>query len=485
MIRSVTIDGPLTLDDYEAVGHLAPAVRELRHEARALVPALRGRKVWMLSSTAQGGGVAEMLPRMVATLRELGADTEWIVLEPGRPEFFQLTKRLHNLIHGAGDPDLGAAERELYDEVSQAGAAALQPRLGPGDLLVVHDPQPLGIGAILRRATSVRAVWRCHIGLDERTEATRSVWRFLRPHASVYDHAVFSAPEYIPSYLGGHASVIHPALDPLGPKNRELHLHQLTSVLRNAELVRAPVPGLMPAFEAPAERLLPDGSWAPACKMDDLELLFRPVVVQISRWDRLKGFEPLLEAFVRLKSRRHTDALRQRRLELVRLVLAGPDPVSVADDPEATEVLDALVERYRALSPSLQADVALLSLPMRSLEQNALMVNALQRCASVVVQNSLREGFGLTATEAMWKRIAVLGTQACGLRQQIRPGLHGLLVHDATDAAEIADALDELLGDPEMRDRFGREAQRRVHDEFLIFNQLRRWLETLADLPTR
>jgi trehalose synthase len=209
--------------------------------------------------------------------------------------------------------------------------------------------------------------------------------------------------------------------------------------------------------------------------------------VQVSRWDRLKGFAPLLDAFVKLK-RRHRAGLGdipRRRLELLRLLLVGPDPSSVHDDPEGLEVLEELTQKYLALDRKVQPDVVLLTLPMQSRQENALMVNAIQRCASLVVQNSIHEGFGLTATEAMWKRNAVVGSQACGLRQQIRDGLDGRLVPDANDPDGIAEVLFSMLNDWNARERMARTGQRRVYKEFLIFTQLRRWLRALTETATR
>ena len=144
-------------------------------------------------------------------------------------------------------------------------------------------------------------------------------------------------------------------------------------------------------------------------------------------------------------------------------------------------MLRGLIDRYRRLPHWLQEDVAIVSLPMGSRDENALMVNALQRCASVVAQNSLREGFGLTVTEAMWKQCGVLGSRACGIRQQIRDGVDGRLISDSKDPRLIADQLDAMLDDLPGRHRLGHSAQRRVHDEFLVFTQVRRWLETLTE----
>lgn len=484
MIETVSVDEMLTLDDYQAHIHLSEAVRSLRTEARALVPHLEGRTVWMVNSTARGGGVAEMMPRMITIFRELGVDVKWVVIGSDKPDFFTLTKRLHNLIHGSGDPGLGSAEREVYAAVSRENADALRPLVRPGDLLVVHDPQPLGSGAILRRELDVRSVFRCHIGLDGSTAQTRAAWEFLKPHADVYDHAVFTAPEYIPDFLAGRAGIIRPAIDPLGHKNRDLLVPRLVGILCNAGLVAEQHPVVPARYAEMATRLAPDGRFAPAHDNGGVGLLFRPIVTQISRWDRLKGFKPLLDGFIRLKERAGSAAAgspHRRRLELVRLVLAGPDPAAVADDPEAQEVLQELTAAYTALPPALQADVALVSLPMAVRRENELIVNALQRCSSVVVQNSLQEGFGLTVTEAMWKRAPVLGSRACGIRQQIRDGVDGRLIQHPEAPEEIAARLDALLEDVAGRIQLGQNAQRRVNDEFLVFTQVRNWLATLAD----
>jgi trehalose synthase len=483
VLQQISVEAHLTLEDYGAYAHLQPPLQELRAEARVLVPELAGRRILMVSSTAQGGGVAEMMPKVVSLLREVGVPTEWLVMGSERPEFFVLTKRLHNLIHGVGDPRLGAEEKSLYEEVSRENAALLAAHVRPQDLLVIHDPQPMGCGALVRRELGTSSVWRCHIGLDQENDATRAAWEFLRPWAEPYDHAVFSAPEYIAPYLAGRATVSYPTIDPLSHKNRELSVHKLQGVLCNSGLAVEHAPVLTPAFDHQARRLSPSGEWVSAIT-DPMGLMFRTLVVQISRWDRLKGFAPLLDAFVLLKTRHleRAEGLHRRRLEIVRLVLAGPDPASVADDPEGVEVIEELSGRYLALPTHLQRDVALLSLPMASRKENALMVNALQRCASLVAQNSLEEGFGLTVTEAMWKQRPVLGTRACGIRHQVREGIDGHLVADPEDPEELAAALDALLADPAQRHHMGNSGQRRVHSQFLVFSQILDWLRMLSEL---
>ncbi len=410
-------------------------------------------------------------------------------MKPRDAAFFKLTKRLHNLIHNFGRPEISAGEKTIYRTVSREAADSLMKILGPEDILVVHDPQPLGAGAELKRRTGIRCIWRCHIGLDRRTRSTNAAWEFLQPHALAYDHAVFSAVEYIPAYLVGNASVIYPAIDPLSHKNRDLSAHKLVGILCNAGLMKSPHPVLTPDWEHRALRLHPGGRFLPAQDKDGVGLMFRPIVTQVSRWDELKGWMPLLEGFLRLKQKYHRSRLsssrRRHRIDIARLVLAGPDPSAIQDDPEGQRVLTSLCRAFRRLKPEDQESVALLSLPMASAKQNHLMVNVIQRCSTVVVQNSLQEGFGLTATEAMWKRVPVLGSSACGLRLQIRDRIDGRLTGNPRDADEIAETLDDMLANPLQRELYGRNAQRRVYDHFLVFTQVENWLRRLAEVAAR
>ena len=479
------------LEDYEANAHLATATADLKAEAVAIADRLSGRTVWQVSSTATGGGVAEMLPPTVKLLRDLGINAQWIVIGSRDPGFFELTKHIHNLIHGTGDSRLGTAERELFERVNRENAIALRELVSPGDIVVVHDPQSLPLAGLLQEAVPLRTIWRCHIGLDVENTATRSAWNFLGPYLDAYDHAVFSAPEYIPERLAGRATVIHPGIDPLSLKNRELGLRETVEVLCNGGLVPAPSPTVHEPYPVQAQRVLPDGTLGAVNGEESIGLLTRPIVTQISRWDRLKGFLPLMRAFALLKQAAeaadpHADALQRRRLKLVRLVLAGPEPGGVADDPEATGVIEELRRHYVGMPPAVQRDIALLMLPMQSAEQNALMVNALQRASTIVVQNSLREGFGLTIAEAMWKRVPVLtNSRACGPRQQVRDGLDGRSVRNPEDEGELQRVLNEMLADTQGRLRWGRTAQRHVYDRFLIMAQLRSWARLIGTLLDR
>lgn len=477
---------PRSLDDYAAIAHLAQLTDELVAEAKTVAPDLQGRTIWMVNSTATGGGVAEMLVTMVPLLNDLGIRTEWVVLGADDERFFRATKHVHNLLHGEGEATLGDDERALYENVNRANAAELSRMVKPGDILVVHDPQPLPLARILRETTELTAIWRCHIGSDEENAATRAGWAFLAPYLDAYDSMVFSAPEYVPKQFADRSRVINPGIDPLAEKNRELTVHALVAVMCNGGLAVSPGPTLRAPFLALAERVLPDGRLVPASVSDDIGLLTRPIVTQVSRWDRLKGFGPLMQAFADLKRSVYDadpDSPHRRRLDLVRLVLAGPDTESIQDDPEGREVFDALITAYRDLHPAIQDDIAIVCLPMRSAKENALIVNALQRTSTIVVQNSLREGFGLTIAEAMWKRVPVLSnSRACGPRQQVRDGQDGRLIADPRDVTELRQVLNAMLADRVARRRWGRSAQRRVHDRFLNLDQLQSWARLLHDV---
>lgn len=306
--------------------------------------------------------------------------------------------------------------------------------------------------------------------------------------ALAYDRTVFTLKVYVPSLLSERAAIIPPGLDPLAHKNRELSVQKAAGILIDSALAATMHPPLAPPFPAPALRLQADGSFSPAVFPEDLGLLFRPILTQISRWDRLKGFGPLLDAFVLLKTRKHVQSrgdLHQRSLDNARLVLAGPEPADVQDDPEASETLANLCQKWRMMPPELQREVAILKLPLTSVKENALMVNALQRCSTIVAQNSIREGFGLTVAEAMWKARPVIGSATAGIEAQLIQKVTGCIVDDPEDTAAVADTIDTMFSDPKRNEVWGRNARDQVKREFLIFNEVRRWLELLPEAGRR
>jgi trehalose synthase len=214
----------------------------------------------------------------------------------------------------------------------------------------------------------------------------------------------------------------------------------------------------------------------------DLGILFRPLVTQISRWDKLKGWVELMKSFCHLKENSKKYATSPEHLEYIqqsRLILGGPDPAYIADDPEGLGVFGELRDFYIRLPEIFQDDIAILELPMENIDENALIVNALQRMSTVVVQNSIQEGFGLTCTEAMYKGIPVLGTSACGLRQQLRDGEDGLMVQNPKNIYEIADLLGKMLESKEKRKYWSMNARKRVIDKFLIFSLIESWIKTI------
>ncbi|MCL2723138.1 MAG: glycosyltransferase [Polyangiaceae bacterium] len=477
MFEEIDVNEPIGLDDYESEDHLSADVAALRAEAAGLAPRLAGRTVWMVNSTSQGGGVAEMMPKLVSLLGEVGVRCRWGVIRSDRAAFFALTKRIHNMLHGQEGGSLDAQDRALFECVNRRNGNDLRGMLAPGDIVVIHDPQPLALGAFLKAEHGVITIFRSHIGLERETPSTEAAWAFLKPYAAV----VFTADAYAPSFLASRAVTIRPSIDPWSHKNRDLTPHKLMGVLCNAGLQRAAQPMVTPPFDHQAMRMGNAEGHPSVDAIEDIGLLYRPIVTQVSRWDRLKGFHPLLLAFVRLKERRMRGAIlpgdrHARRIELLRLVLAGPDPSSIQDDPDAQDVLHSLTTSYAKLSPELRRDIAIISLPMQSRKENALIVNAIQRCSTLIVQNSIEEGFGLTATEAMWKRGTVLGTRAYGLCCQIRDGMDGLLTKNPEDPEEIANHLDMLLSDGARRELMGNAAQRRVHAESLVFSQVAAWL---------
>ncbi|HEY0840962.1 MAG TPA: glycosyl transferase family 1, partial [Vulgatibacter sp.] len=217
---------------YRNLDHFDRMVTDL-HELGSQVSRLMGRsRAWMVSSTATGGGVAEVMPRTCSFLNDLGVDTRWMVLEPGDPEFFPITKRLHNMLHGSpGGPDLPEA-RMIYDRVS-AEAADDMGQVEGGDLVVIHDPQPAGIAVHLRRREPGRLAWRCHVGVPYRNASTEEAWTFLRPYLGIYDRLLFTRSSYVPEEWLARSGELCPGIDPYSHKNRPLRPYKLLGVLRS------------------------------------------------------------------------------------------------------------------------------------------------------------------------------------------------------------------------------------------------------------
>jgi len=432
---------------------------QFEHAAEVAREALAGGSVLNVNSTAVGGGVAEMLQTLLSYARGAGIDARWFVIE-GDPDFFAITKRIHNGLYGSpGDGgELGAAQHLHFERVQRQNADELLALIRPGDVVVVHDPQPAGLVAIAKSA-GARVVWRCHVGLDMPNEWSDRSWEFLRPYLAEAEAIIVSRAGFAPPWADpAQVHVIRPSIDPFSAKNEALSL-------RNARLALAYVGLLDGAIEAPpavsfARR---DGSPGRIDRRVDVVQTGTPppadvpLVVQISRWDRMKDMAGVMTGFVQ-----HVDPSLGAHL-----LLCGPAVTGVADDPEAAEVLDECTALWRRLPHAARSRVHLACIPMADPDENAAIVNAIQRHASVIVQKSLAEGFGLTVAEALWKRKPVIASAVGGIVDQIEDGEHGLLVRDPTDLEAFGVAVDALLRDRERAAQLAEQGRLRVIDEFL------------------
>lgn len=412
-----------------------------------LAQALKGKIVWNINSTAHGGGVAELLASLVPYDRDAGVDERWLVIE-GSPAFFEFTKRIHTLLHGVPSDGsrISAEEKREYDATLARNAAALIELVRPGDVAIIHDPQAAGlVPPLAEHGASV--IWRSHVGVDHPNDAAREAWGLLRPYLGLAGACVFSRASYIWEGLDrSRVRIIAPTIDPFSAKNRELGHGEVAGILEASGVQDADGKGDQ---RRPAMRKaeLTGSSLAADAR----------VVLQVSRWDELKDPVGVLEAFA--------DHVAPRSNAW--LVLAGPAASSVRDDPEQPEVLRQVLARREGMSADVRARTQIAQLPMEDVEENALIVNALQRRADVVVQKSLAEGFGLTISEAMWKSRPIVASRVGGIEDQIEDGKSGILVDDPRDLAAFGDAVSHLLQDETQATKLATNAKRRATSHFL------------------
>ena len=403
---------PSSLDPYAALVGAAEV-----EELRTLASPLEGATVNMVNSTAVGGGVAELLTRLLPLMRGVGLEARWQVMDAG-PEFFEVTKAFHNALHGAAyraDP----ADFEIFRAYNRRNLEDLPLE---SRFMVIHDPQPVALVEARFRTHPGRWIWRCHIDLSRPDPA---VWSFLQPYVLRFDGAIFSSPEFarhlsIPQYL------FYPSIDPLADKNRELEPQLIVSVLESFGI---------------------DGD--------------RPILTQISRFDRLKDPVGVVRAYRLVK--RYFDC---------QLVLAGG---GASDDPESSAVLAEVREAAAG-----DADIHVLELSAAS----PLEVNALQRASTIIIQKSLREGFGLTVAEALWKKKPVVASAVGGIPIQVIHKHTGLLAHSVEGTAY---QIRFLLSHPEIARRLGEQGHEHVRENFLITGNLKRYLTLFLHLngPSR
>jgi len=394
------------LSDYaEVVG------QEVIDELGVIADRVRHRKLQNINSTPVGGGVAEILTRLVPLLKELGVETTWDVIK-GDEAFFNVTKSFHNALHG-DKTDIRPEMFEIFQATSERNKREMNIT---GDVVLVHDPQPIGL-VDLKEQLGHGWLWRCHIDVSQ---PDLKVWDFLRPYVERYDVSIFSMPDFakelpIPQYM------IPPSIDPLSEKNRELPASAIESVLQKYALDPA-----------------------------------RPILTQISRFDRLKDPLGVIDAY-RLVKRRHN----------CQLVLAGG---GAPDDPEGADVLRE-VQEQAAEDP----DIHVLLLPPFSDAE----INALVRGSDIVFQKSIREGFGLTVSEALWKRKPVIGGAVGGIKLQVINGVTGFLVHSPEGAANRAI---QLLSNPSMRKSMGANGHEHVRQNFLLTRHVKDYLLAMLSL---
>lgn len=390
---------PPRLDDYKSIVGAADI-----DELRFLAQELKGKTVKMVNSTAVGGGVAEMLNQLVPLLNEVEVKTHWDVITGGN-DFFEVTKAFHNALQGS-DYKLTQDARDIFLMHNEQNRQRMQ---FPEDVIVIHDPQPAAL--IQDQNPSQRWVWRCHIDLSN---PNPEVWGFLRPFIEKYNAAIFSSQSFtrqlpIPQYL------FYPCIDPLSEKNKELDDSFVQQICDEFGIDRS-----------------------------------RPIVTQVSRFDRAKDPVGVVQAF--RQARKYVDC---------QLVLAGG---GASDDPEGAAVLKEVKE-----AAGEDHDIIILDLPPWC----ALEINALQRASTIIVQKSIREGFGLTVTEALWKGKPTIAGAVGGIPNQIIHKLTGMLVHSVDGCAY---QIRYLLTHPDFARQLGENGREHVKENFLMTTNVRRWL---------
>lgn len=388
---------------------------DVARQLRLLAAPMSGLKVLHVNSTRAGGGVAEILAKLVPLMRELGLYAEWEVID-GSPEFYRCTKLIHNALQGQG-VEIPAALLREYERANHLNAQRLGTALAAADVVFIHDPQPAGLlsHVPLRRG---RWIWRCHIDVSR---PFRPVWRYLRPLVAGYDASVFSLADFVqmlphPSYL------IPPSIDPLSDKNTELPASEIDACCARFRIDRS-----------------------------------RPLLLQVSRFDRFKDPVGVVRAF----------HLARGFVPGLQLVLAGG---GAADDPEGEAVL-----REVESAASGDPDIHVLLLPADANRE----INALQRAADVVMQKSVREGFGLTVAEALWKGKPVIGGNTGGIRLQVVDHQTGFLVSTPEGAAL---RLRYLLHNHRRAAAMGANGREHVLQNFLVTRQLREYLTVMLAL---
>lgn len=418
----------------------------LTRAAADLARRLGSARIWHVNSTPTGGGVAELLRSSIAREQKIGLPVGWLIAA-GEPEFFQLTKRIHHGLHGRAITPLDRSDERLYRTATAKSARQLAKHIRPGDVVLLHDPQTAGIAPHLLEA-GARVGWRCHIGTNADGGHADSTWEFLRPYLLPVQRFVFTLRDYAPDYLPpAQVSVIMPSINPDSAKNCQLPPQQCGKLLTTIGLTgQAASPGAGATIQD--QPLPPDV----------------PLISQVSRWDPLKDMTGVLRAFT------------EQVAPPAHLLLAGPDPADIPDDPEGAAVFTEVCRMREQLAAPLRGRVHLATLSLQDTTTNSLLVNAIQRRSTLLVQKSLQEGFGLTVTEAMWKAQPIVASAVGGLAEQLTDRVNGLLIRPL-DRQGFGAAVHELLAKPEYAAALGAAARRTCEERFLITRELLDYLD--------
>lgn len=398
-----------SVEDYrEIVGD--EVISEIHRRARKLY----GRHILHVNSTYQGGGVAEMLSSLIPLMNDVGMDVGWVILH-GEPDFFTVTKKFHNALHGE-QINLSEMKKRLYIMTNEDFSVYTHIH---HDCVIVHDPQPLPLIKFYKKQRPW--IWRCHVDLSNPNE---EVWEFLKAYILRYDMVIVSNEKYRRKDLTVEQRVIYPAIDPLLPKNIEISETVISKYLDK--------------FDISTDK---------------------PLITQISRFDKWKDPEGVIEAFKLVKEK--IDC---------RLVLCGD---MATDDPEGSEIYSRVWRKAGDLIK--KGDVMLIT------AGHDILVNALQRSSAVIIQKSLREGFGLTVTEALWKGKPVVASKVGGIPLQIADGENGFLV-EPYDTKGFADRIIKILRNPDLAEEMGKKGKEIVRNNFLITRLLLDYLDLLNEI---
>ncbi|HCC49178.1 MAG TPA: glycosyl transferase family 1 [Elusimicrobia bacterium] len=387
------------MEEYSAAAGAA-AIEELK----VISARLRGKTILNVNSTAVGGGVAEILNRMLPMMTELGIKPRWELIKGGE-DFYAVTKKFHNAIHGTRQ-ELTPADFQLYRDTLKSNMATMNL---DADIAMIHDPQPAGL--IDKKPAGAKWVWRCHIDMSNRQD---DVWEFLKGYVSRYDAAVISAPAFSQE-MPVKQFQVPPSIDPLADKNKELSDEEVAAIMRRLDI--------------PTDK---------------------PLITQVSRFDRLKDPLGVIAAFKLIQP-----------YVTARLLLVGG---SADDDPEGSEVL----AEARAAAEG-NSDIIVLCLPPTS----NVEINAIQRASAIIIQKSLKEGFGLTVSEALWKGKPVIAGAVGGIPLQITHKYSGILTRTVEGTAYW---MKRLLHEPAYAKRLGENGREHVRENFLLTRHLRDYL---------